>query len=83
MFQSRPEFACNFGGRTKLAHAKNHSCNLELLLHCNTKSSLGRIDLPNPKKLLGMLADIALTQVYSVTATTTTVVTGEEKNTEK
>lgn len=48
-----------------------------------TKSSLGRIDLPNPKKLLGMLADIALTQVYSVTATTTTVVTGEEKNTEK
>lgn len=59
----------------------------QLLLHCNTQSSLGRINLPNPKKLLGMLSDIALAQVYLATATTTAAVTGEEqdtgKNTEK
>lgn len=55
----------------------------QLLLHCNTKSNLGRIDLPNPKKWLGMLSDIALAQLYFVTATTTTVIAGEDQNTEK
>lgn len=55
----------------------------QLLLHSNTKSSLGRIYLPNPKNLLGMLSDIAFAQVYFVTATTTAVVTGEEQNIEK
>lgn len=54
------------------------------LLHCNTKSNFGRIDLPHHKKLLGMLSDIAFAQVYFVTATTTTpAVTGEKQNTEK
>lgn len=55
----------------------------QLLLHCNIKSNFGRIDLPNPKKSLGMLSDIALAQVYFVTATSTIVVTGEKQSTEK
>lgn len=55
----------------------------QLLLHCNTQSRLGRIDLPNPKKFLSTFSDIALVQVFFVTATITTAVTGEEQNTGK
>ena len=52
-----------------------------LLLYCNAQSRLGRIDLPNPKKLLSISSDIALVQVFFVTATITKAITGEEQNT--
>lgn len=55
----------------------------QLLLHCNTQSRLGRVDIPNPKKLLSVFSHIALAWVFFVTATITTAITGEEQNTGK